>query len=545
MTRTMLTTQLFAAAALLLVTVGTLPAAAQTFDAAVEAYERGDYATALAGLQNYAEQGSAAAQFNLGPPARVPRTTPRRCTPRRSTAKGVPKDDAEAMRWYRLAAEQGALAQGSTSGSCTPAARVCPRTTPRRCGGTASPPRRATPSRSSTSGSCTPAARVCPRTTPRRCGGTASPPSRATPARSPSSGSCTPAARVCPRTTPRRCGGSASPPRRATPARSPSQRQGSGSCTPAARVCPRTTPRRCGGTASPPSRATPPQQGSCTPTAPKDDAEAVRWYRLAAEQGNAPGTPTAGCAQGRRRGGAVVPPRRRAGQRPRAEACTPAARVCPRTTPRRCGGSASPPSRATPRAVHPRGHVRQRQGCAQGRRRGDAVVPPRRRAGQRRRAVQGRRRGGPRGHVRQRQGCAQGRRRGGAVVPPRRRAGQRRRAVQPRGHVRQRRGCAQGRRRGGAVVPPRRRAGQRPRAVNLGVMYASGKGVPKDDAEAVRWYRLAAEQGNALAQVAATGEGVPERRRCGGTASPPSRATPARRTSASGSCTPGQGCARG
>ena len=48
--------------AMLLVTVGTLPPAAQTFDAAVEAYERGDYATALAGFQNYAEQGNATAQ---------------------------------------------------------------------------------------------------------------------------------------------------------------------------------------------------------------------------------------------------------------------------------------------------------------------------------------------------------------------------------------------------------------------------------------------------------------------------------------------------
>ena len=66
MTRTMLTTQLFAATAMLLVTVGALPAAAQTFDAAVEAYERGDYATALAGFQNYAEQGHAFAQGNLG-----------------------------------------------------------------------------------------------------------------------------------------------------------------------------------------------------------------------------------------------------------------------------------------------------------------------------------------------------------------------------------------------------------------------------------------------------------------------------------------------
>ena len=36
--------------------------------------------------------------------------------------------------------------------------------------------------------------------------------------------------------------------------------------------------------------------------------------------------------------------------------------------------------------------------------------------------------------------------------------------------------------------------------VILGVMYENGKGVPQDYAEAVRWYRLAAEQGNALGQ---------------------------------------------
>ena len=34
----------------------------------------------------------------------------------------------------------------------------------------------------------------------------------------------------------------------------------------------------------------------------------------------------------------------------------------------------------------------------------------------------------------------------------------------------------------------------------LGLMYANGRGVLKDDAEAVRWYRLAADQGNATAQ---------------------------------------------
>ena len=32
---------------------------------------------------------------------------------------------------------------------------------------------------------------------------------------------------------------------------------------------------------------------------------------------------------------------------------------------------------------------------------------------------------------------------------------------------------------------------------NLGVTYRTGEGVPQDSAEAVRWYRLAAEQGYA------------------------------------------------
>ena len=32
-------------------------------------------------------------------------------------------------------------------------------------------------------------------------------------------------------------------------------------------------------------------------------------------------------------------------------------------------------------------------------------------------------------------------------------------------------------------------------------MYANGHGVTQDDAEAVKWYRLAAEQGDAAGQV--------------------------------------------
>ncbi len=49
----------------------------------------------------------------------------------------------------------------------------------------------------------------------------------------------------------------------------------------------------------------------------------------------------------------------------------------------------------------------------------------------------------------------------------------------------------------------------------IGSSYANGHGVPKDEAEAVRWWRKAAEQGEAAAQYHlglqyALGEGVPK-----------------------------------
>ncbi len=67
--------------------------AAADFRAGVEAYKRGDYATAYKEWLPLAEQGLARAQFNLGNMYAM--------------GEGVPEDDAEAVKWFRKAAEQG------------------------------------------------------------------------------------------------------------------------------------------------------------------------------------------------------------------------------------------------------------------------------------------------------------------------------------------------------------------------------------------------------------------------------------------------------
>jgi TPR repeat protein len=51
--------------------------------------------------------------------------------------------------------------------------------------------------------------------------------------------------------------------------------------------------------------------------------------------------------------------------------------------------------------------------------------------------------------------------------------------------------------------------------LNLGIMYEKGQGVLQDDKEAAKWYRLAVEQGNAAAQINlgamyVSGQGVPQ-----------------------------------
>jgi TPR repeat protein len=81
----------FIAVALSLATLS--PASAQDFQSGLEAFNRGDFATALREFRPLAEQGDAIAQNKLGWMY--------------NNGRGVPVDDTEAVRWYRLAAEQG------------------------------------------------------------------------------------------------------------------------------------------------------------------------------------------------------------------------------------------------------------------------------------------------------------------------------------------------------------------------------------------------------------------------------------------------------
>ena len=76
-----------------LIVAGALGSAWADWDDGVAAYAAGDYATARRRWFPQAEQGDAKAQYNLGVIY--------------ANGKGVPKNDSEAIKWYRKAAEQG------------------------------------------------------------------------------------------------------------------------------------------------------------------------------------------------------------------------------------------------------------------------------------------------------------------------------------------------------------------------------------------------------------------------------------------------------
>ena len=183
---------------------------------------------------------------------------------------------------------------------------------------------------------------------------------------------------------------------------------------------------------------------------PQDDAEAVRWYRLAAKQGNA-----------------LAPAQSRG-------SCTAKVRAYRRTTLKRSGGTAWPPSRATPNAQYNLGSM---YGTGEGVPQDDAE------------AVRWYR-------LAAKQGNASAQNNLGSMYGTGRGVPQ-----DDAEAVRWYRLAA--------------KQGNASAQLNLGLRYGTGQGVPQDDAEAVRWYRLAAEQGNANAQLNLgfrydTGRGVPQ-----------------------------------
>ena len=78
---------------LILSAVLVAPVAWAGFEEGVNAYKKGDYATALREWRPLAKQGDARDQFNLGLMY--------------DKGVGVTQDYAEAVKWYRKAAEQG------------------------------------------------------------------------------------------------------------------------------------------------------------------------------------------------------------------------------------------------------------------------------------------------------------------------------------------------------------------------------------------------------------------------------------------------------
>lgn len=68
------------------------PAAADAFDEGMDAYRRGEYATALTLLRPLAERGDPPAQYYLGLMYQ--------------DGKGLPEDLAQALGWYRRAADR-------------------------------------------------------------------------------------------------------------------------------------------------------------------------------------------------------------------------------------------------------------------------------------------------------------------------------------------------------------------------------------------------------------------------------------------------------
>jgi len=102
MVRKIIPENILAALAVAVVIFGAIPAHAGELEDATAARERGDHAAALRLLRPLADKGDAVAQHNLGVGY--------------FKGEGVTRDNQEAEKWFRLAAEQGHAGAQSSLG---------------------------------------------------------------------------------------------------------------------------------------------------------------------------------------------------------------------------------------------------------------------------------------------------------------------------------------------------------------------------------------------------------------------------------------------
>jgi len=211
--------------------------------------------------------------------------------------RGLQYDDAgnhvNALEWYRKAADQGyAVAQVILgwhyhTGEGVPQDDAEAGMTRRRCGGSGWPRTKAMLKRSTDSGRLTAMATAFGRMTRSQCGGFGWPRTKGMLRRSSCSGGCATRAAASYRMRRRRCGGTGWPPTKGMPWR----RSSSGGITTLARAFHRMTRRRWYRLAADQGDAVAQQSLGCVyregKGVPQDDAESVRWFRLAAEQGRA------------------------------------------------------------------------------------------------------------------------------------------------------------------------------------------------------------------------------------------------------------------
>ena len=203
---------------------------AGNFQKGLNAYNKGDYATALLEWKPLAAQGDAPAQANLGGMYETDEVSPR--TTRKLSGGSVSRRN-RGMRGRRPTWVWG-----------TPKAEVSPRTTPKRSGGTVLLRNRDMRGRRPTWVGCTETDGVSPRTTRKLSGGSVLLRNRGMRGRRPTWVGCTSPDVVSPRTTPKRSGGTVSRRNRGMLGRRPTWV----GCTETDGVSPRTTRKLSGGT---------------------------------------------------------------------------------------------------------------------------------------------------------------------------------------------------------------------------------------------------------------------------------------------------------